>query len=146
MAELARPGTARLWPAWGRRSQIDRQRVEGDQVETSAKRPPSPGAPAVPASRPSFGDALASVVATNAALIKRILEHGAWLTCLYDEKLITKQVCGGEMYRLAKAVRHANDLLVSELADHLPMSVDQPKSPISCPGAEHRHVGDQCGG
>jgi hypothetical protein len=63
---------------------------------------------------------LASVVAINAALIERVLEHGARLKRQYDAGLITRQAYGGEMYRLTKAVRHANDLLVVDLADHLP--------------------------
>ena len=82
---------------------------------------------------------LASVIAINAALIERVLEHGARLKHQYDAGLITSQAYGGEMYRLTKAVRHANDLLVVELADNLPTPGPPARTPratqalASCP-------------
>jgi hypothetical protein len=65
---------------------------------------------------------LVSVVAINAALVERILAHGARLRQEYGEAMITDQAYGGEMYRLVKAVRQANDLLVDRLVGRLPLS------------------------
>jgi hypothetical protein len=115
---------------------MTRNAAEGPRVEASATRPRSS---AVPVSQPSLAETLASVVAINVTLVERILDHGAWLRRQHDEGLITRHLYGGEMYRLAKAVRHANDLLVVELADYLPPP--NPRCPV--PGTRRRAVGNR---
>jgi hypothetical protein len=97
-------------------------------VEASTTRPSSSIATT---SERSLAETLASVVAINAALIERLLEHGARLKRQYDAGLITRQPYGGEMDRLTNAVRHANDLLVVDLADYLPT----PSPPVLTPRA-----------
>ncbi len=66
-------------------------------------------------------DRLASVVAINASLIDRIVRRSGELTWQRDDGVLTERAYGGEMYRLAKAVRQANGLIVGRLAGHLPM-------------------------
>jgi SAM-dependent methyltransferase len=73
-----------------------------------------------PAGQGGFADALASVVAINADLIERIVAYGARLKRQNSDATITEREYGGEIYRLVKALRHANDLLVDRLTEHLP--------------------------
>jgi hypothetical protein len=68
-------------------------------------------------------DRLTSVVAINVSLIDRILQHSGELEQQRHDGVITEQAYGGEMYRLAKAVRHANGAIVGRLAGHLPLPV-----------------------
>jgi hypothetical protein len=91
----------------------------------------------------SPADRLASVVAINAALVERILAHGARLRHEYDEAMITDQAYGGEMYRLVKAVRQANDLLVDRLVGRLPLSMPLVLVPPASSDAPVWRVGNQ---